>query len=276
MGSINSKFYGTAGPFLEYKEIAWAVKRGDFIEIQPKNRGSKYSLWVFFESFDSNGNVWCFHVTVTDPNKKALIKYEPLEDILKNTNNGQPSLCRINNQEKVLRDRGLQALELFDVYLDKIFKMRDKYVDDDLRSKNCEDYCTLCKYGIGWKYMSLEDILKDTDEDQPSLCQINNQKFYGPAGPFLEYKEIASAVKRADLIEIKRENRVSNYRHWVFCESVDSNGNVWCYHVAIPDHIRKRFNTQALIKYEPLEDILKDKDNGRPSLSVELIIRIGL
>ena len=41
-------------------------------------RGSIYSHWVFFEKIDSNGNVLCYHVTITDPrqtrfNTNALI-----------------------------------------------------------------------------------------------------------------------------------------------------------------------------------------------------------
>ncbi|CAG2162122.1 unnamed protein product [Oppiella nova] len=127
MGSVQSKSlsmsssesmcsFGRTGSFLEYDRVKHLLSRGDLIEVL---RG-RYRHWVFFESVDYYGNVMCFHITAVHDgdaddkgtdltrtgvrkemsfNGKALLKYEPLEDILKDADSPQPSLCRINNQE---------------------------------------------------------------------------------------------------------------------------------------------------------------------------------
>ena len=163
MGSLLSKTksksnsFGETGSFLEYSEIASVVKRGDLIEIY---RSFAIKHWVICKSVDSNGTVWCYHVT--DPitgsknlsfNTKARIKFEPLEDILKDTDDDQPSLCRVNNQE-YLAQKVLEMPNKQWPGLDEVFKfldnMKNTYVKYNLKCNNCEHYSTLWKYGIGW------------------------------------------------------------------------------------------------------------------------------
>ena len=163
--SVYSLYYGTAGPFLQHDEIASKVQRGDLIEIKRKNSsGPPYSHWVICKRIDSNGKVWCYHVCLTDlsrgrTNTRAQIKYETLEHIMNDTDNDQPSLCRINNQESNALERNIGLYlhnENLDLYFDIMFRYLDSkrncFVDYDYRSKNCEYYATKWKYGTGWSY----------------------------------------------------------------------------------------------------------------------------
>ena len=185
MGSVNSKSvssesFGSAGSFLEYDRVIYHVKQGDLIEIHR----NKYKHWVMCESIDTTGNVWCFHITAvghqsaededTDQqialrkevsfNGKALLKYEPLEDILKDTDDRQPSLCRVNNQHNMAR-KMLATLRNQMPDLKNVFKvlhrLKDTVFKYDLKASNCEHYCTFWKYGIGWSSQvnSFKDVL---------------------------------------------------------------------------------------------------------------------
>ncbi|CAG2181537.1 unnamed protein product, partial [Oppiella nova] len=181
MGSVHSKSvsksasasvgsFGRAGSFLEYDRVIHHMSRGDLIEVL---RG-RYRHWAIFESVDHYGNVMCFHITAVDNgyaddmdtdltrtgvrkeisfNGKALLKYEPLEDILKDTDSPQPSLCRINNQEimasKMLKTIGNQLPDLDQVFT-TLHQMKDTIFRYCLKSLNCEHYSTFWKYGIGW------------------------------------------------------------------------------------------------------------------------------
>ena len=163
MGSIQSKTitsdaFGSDNPFLEYNRIIFELKRGDLIEIQRL----VYRHWVICEKIDTYGTVWCFHVTASDPNQPineigfngtAVLRYEPLEHILKDAADGTSSLCRINNQEemalKMMASVGKEMPDLDQVF-DYLHQNKDHTFDYDLRSNNCEHYCTLWKYGIGW------------------------------------------------------------------------------------------------------------------------------
>ena len=158
-------------PFLDYERIVYHLSRGDLIEI--KRNG--YNHWVICESIDSYGTVWCFHVTLisiepplnhleinstetstttTITNSvNAILKYEPLQDILKDNSDGKPSLCRLNNQQKRAKQK-LNGRDVCDRDLDELFKVlhqtKDRSTPYDLKTNNCEHYVTQWKYGIGW------------------------------------------------------------------------------------------------------------------------------
>jgi hypothetical protein len=174
MGSVHSKSYsfGSVGSYLEYERIIYHINSGDLIEI---HRNS-YKHWAICERIDENGIIWCFHVTGTQLidncndtkevafNGKASIKYEPLLDILKDNNCSTPSLCRINNQKimaqnmlKTTRNQMPDTKEVFKM----LHRLKDSFVKYDLKSLNCEHYCTLWKYGIGWSSQvnSYQDIV---------------------------------------------------------------------------------------------------------------------
>ena len=123
MGSVQSKSYkdqlfGTVGSFLEYDELTKLVKKGDLIEV---HRGT-YRHWVICESIDSNGTVWCFHVTPVEKAKsmvnifgeseyyigskivtedKAVLKYESIDDILRDTPDQSPSKCHVTIKKRL-------------------------------------------------------------------------------------------------------------------------------------------------------------------------------
>jgi len=164
--SVSSESFGSAGSFLEYDRVVFHLSQGDLIEVHR----NKYKHWVICESIDSKGTVWCFHVTGVgqtyeeqnnEPflrkeialNGKALLKYEPLEDIVKDTEDGKPSLCRVNNQQnmgrKMLTTIGNQLPNLNQVFR-VLHSLKDTILKYDLKASNCEHYCTFWKYGIGW------------------------------------------------------------------------------------------------------------------------------
>ena len=167
MGSIFSKSessesFGSPGSFLEYNQVINEIKIGDLIEIHPNGNGSlNYEHWVMCESIDSCGTVWCFHITAIDhrTNGRAVLEYELLEDILYDTADRQPpeerkpSLCRVNNQQnmarKMLATLNNEMPDFKDVFK-LLHRMKDKVFKFDLMTTNCEHYCTLWKYGIGW------------------------------------------------------------------------------------------------------------------------------
>ena len=176
--SVSSDSFGSTTSFLEYDRIKYHLSRGDLIEIHRNG----YKHWVICEGIDSSGSIWCFHVTHTTPidthqpideviptkevafNGKALLKYEPLEDILKDTNDGKPSLCRKNNQQNMARNMlatvGNQLPDLNEVFA-VLHRLKDRYLPYDLKASNCEHYCTFWKYGIGWSSQvnSFKEIL---------------------------------------------------------------------------------------------------------------------
>ena len=177
--SVSSESFGSTSSFLEYDRVIFHLKQGDLIEVYRK----RYRHWVICESIDSNGTVWCFHVTAvwsdqTDDdhniqpilrkeipfNGKALLKYEPLEDILKDTEDGIPSLCRVNNQQnmarKLLTAIGNQLPQLSEVFA-VLHRLKNTILKYDLKASNCEHYCTFWKYGIGWSSQvnSFKEIL---------------------------------------------------------------------------------------------------------------------
>ena len=147
-----SKPIKISGPFLEYNKIVSVVKLGDLIEIKRK----EICHWVICRDIDSNGRIWCVHVTDSHGKKikgTSQVQYQLLEHILKDTDDGQPSLCRVNNQEdmalEVLAEHNMQPPDLNKVF-ESLDQMKGKIVEYDLGSSNCEHYCTLWKYGIGW------------------------------------------------------------------------------------------------------------------------------
>ena len=91
--------FGSTGSFLEYNQVINHLNPGDLIEIQ---RRFGYKHWALFHQIDRSGNVWCYHITGAEAlllSGKAILKYEPLKDILKDINDSIPSLCRVNNQD---------------------------------------------------------------------------------------------------------------------------------------------------------------------------------
>ncbi|XP_054159050.1 phospholipase A and acyltransferase 1-like [Oppia nitens] len=183
MGSVQSKscqLFASGGSFIDYERIIYHLTPGDLIEIQR----NKYKHWVLFESVDSMGNVWCYHVSAVGQhmmddevadglrkevsfNGNALLKYEPLIDILKDNECLQPSLCRINNQslmaKEMLKTTNNQ-MPVLDQVLSHLNRLKDSILKYDLKSLNCEHYCTLWKYGIGWSSQvnSCKDIVMAT------------------------------------------------------------------------------------------------------------------
>ncbi|CAG2160827.1 unnamed protein product [Oppiella nova] len=125
------------GPFLTYDEIKQVVASGDLIEIQR----SGYKHWVICESNDNDqgGTVWCFHVSSINSRAKHKV-YDGTEGW---------DMCRVNNQEQEADKTGLIARPLDQVFED-LRTLVDQKVEYNLNLRNCEYYCTLWKYGIGW------------------------------------------------------------------------------------------------------------------------------
>lgn len=168
--SVSDSLSGSVGSFLEYDRVLFHLNPGDLIEV---HRG-RYRHWVLCEDIDESGTVWCFHVTAVgqyDPeldapfdesvritkevsfNGKAWLKYQPLDDILRDTPDQTLSKCRVNNQTgmalKMLNAVRNQAPDITQVFK-RLHELKDRLFSYDLKSLNCEHYCTLWKYGIGW------------------------------------------------------------------------------------------------------------------------------
>ena len=155
MGSISSKCqepFGKVGSFLEYDQVVPMLKPSDLVEIRRYETKVIFQHWVMVHKITGN-TVWCYHITRTSADEsKATVLYEPLDDILKDSK-GNSSLCRINNQERMAEEfrtkSGIQFPDLNNVF-DTLYGFRNKTFPYDLKTNNCEHYCTLWKYGFGW------------------------------------------------------------------------------------------------------------------------------
>ncbi|CAG2117378.1 unnamed protein product [Medioppia subpectinata] len=190
LSSVSS--FGKTGSFLEYERIIHHLNSGDLIEVL---RGP-YKHWAIFESVDRFGNCMCFHITaIEEPidhndsglekndvrkeisfDGKALLKYEPLLDILKDSDSPKPSMCRINNQE-IMGQRMRKMINNQIPDLNQVFKVlhafKDTVLKYCLKSLNCEHYCTFWKYGIGWSSQvnSFKDIITTALKTVSSLSR---------------------------------------------------------------------------------------------------------
>ena len=158
--SVSSQLSSSSESNDEYESIVCEMKKGDLLEI---DRGV-YKHWVMVESICSDATVWCFHVTTVERdqeqfqneksfNGKAVLKYEPLIDILRDTVDGSQSPFKVNNQEHMARKHlaksGKRAPDLSKV-LQTLHVVKDRVVMYNIKSLNCEHYSTFWKYGIGW------------------------------------------------------------------------------------------------------------------------------
>ena len=94
--STISPFIRFNGLFISYEQIYSRIEQGDLIEI----KRNLYNHWVLVHKKEES-NVWCYHITGAEEKLLkgwALLKYEPLFQILKDNDSCVPSLCRINNQ----------------------------------------------------------------------------------------------------------------------------------------------------------------------------------
>ena len=94
MGSNNSKTDYEE----EYERVVKTLIPGDMIEIK---RFFGYKHWVLFHRRDEWDNYWCYHVTGPEDmllSGKAILKYEPLKDILNGDTDVITSVCQVNNQ----------------------------------------------------------------------------------------------------------------------------------------------------------------------------------
>ncbi len=110
--------------------------------------------------------------------------------------------------------------------------------------------------------------------------------FFKFSNPFLVYDgHFRHRLKSGDLIEIDR----GKYKHWAICESIDKNGNIWCFHVThVPlKMINEKVSNKmrACIIYETLPDILRAKQrlflskcrvNNQENFAKKLIKRKGI
>nr|CAD7652092.1 unnamed protein product [Oppiella nova]CAG2169279.1 unnamed protein product [Oppiella nova] len=231
--SKSAKKWPNVGSFLTYDEIKEVVASGDLIEIQRKG----YKHWVICES-NNQGTVWCYHVSSINSRakNKVYVRYEPLIDILVKEDGTEGwDVCRVNNQEREADKTGLIARPLDQVF-EELRTLVDQKVEYDLNLRNCEYYCTLWKYGIGWSqqvYMTELKVMAGimgvgTCTAVGGLLGTFLHSYMGSSeASFGTYDEMKLVVKRGDLIEIQRPG----YKHWVICES-SHQGTVWCYHVA--------------------------------------------
>ena len=150
-----------------YGRVAKKVERGDLIEVKRGN----YSHWLICESVESDGTVWCFHVSSEygsssfsgRPTEDVIIKYQKLEDVLKDTDDGKPSPFRVDNQKSMaeMHLKGRECPDL-DAVFSQLHEKKGSKVEYDWKRLNCEHYCTEWKYGIGWS-SQVDDFHDATD-----------------------------------------------------------------------------------------------------------------
>ena len=170
--SSSQSFSSSPGSFLNYNEIKAIVKRGDLIEIQR----DKYKHWAICQSSEPGRPIWCYHISFEGPDPyedldsedddqqdgerlidyyadgQAIIKYEPLKDILSYKWGQNPSLCRVNNLVNQVQQFMLSLGPVPD--LNRVFAFletqRNAIVKYHVTDMNCEHYVTLWKYGVKW------------------------------------------------------------------------------------------------------------------------------
>lgn len=139
--------------FDSYENIKCYARKGDLMEVI---YGLK-SHFVFVAKVDSN-NVWCFHVQQLPKyrhksNGFAVIKYEPLTEVLKDIFPNEIPFYRINNQIE-LSNKVLELTQNSIPNLNEVIVILNSFRNTIVRygenSCNSEHYVTLWKYGMGW------------------------------------------------------------------------------------------------------------------------------
>ena len=116
-----------------YSQLNSQLRRGDIIEI--KKPIGRYNDFVFYEKTNRYG-IWCYNLSTVPyetpsglPPNRAQLKYEALEDMLRDPVDGGYALCRINNQSalarKLQQQSGITSPNMNDVF-NRLDQCRDR------------------------------------------------------------------------------------------------------------------------------------------------------